>query len=490
MKMRKAAAPTFAASAALLVFLSGCASSYFRDAGAPPLPPPRYSLTDLPQPEYWTGIVFNGAKVGFSHSRVTRAAQPGLYELHGEAVIRFRFLGLEKRVQMRSLDTVDGSAKLVRFDYYYVLDDSEQRVTGEVRDGRLGYRVATAQRPPERKEERLSEPLYPSGALGLLPVLQGLRVGSEFRWMVFNGETQSLDRASQRIEAYEASELFQGTAFKVQTDMLGLRSTTWIDARGRPVFELGLNGVMISALEDEQTAKSYLASAALNKDDVLVQWSLVKSPLSLSDPREARFLRVSLNRSPLSDERQRCRPAAADVVCEIDAARAASHSAGSADIDLRPSATVQSHDPMIRSLARTITAGSDTVSDKIAAVLAWLEKNIRKEPVDTFSALDVLDAKRGECQGHSYLYAALMRALGVPTRVVNGLVYSAEHGGFLYHTWAESLVEGSWRAVDPTFNQAQADATHIALVRGESLTELVPLVDWVGNTRIDVLEAR
>ena len=479
-----------ATSAALLVFLSGCASPYFRDAGAPPLPPPRYSLADLPQPEYWTGIVFNGAKVGFSHSRVTRAAQQGLYELHGEAVIRFRLLGLEKRVQMRSLDTVDENARLVRFDYHYVLDDSEQRVTGEVRDGLLGYQVATAQRPPERKEERLSEPLYPSGALGLLPVLQGLRIGSEFRWIVFNGETQSLARATQRIEAYEASELFEGEAFKVETSMLGLRSTTWIDARGRPVFELGLNGVIISALEDEQTAKGYLASAALNKDDVLVQWSLIKSPLPLSDPQKARFLRVSLNRSPLSDERQRCRAAAADVVCEIDATRAAALSVGSADTDLRPSATVQSHDPTIRSLARAITAGSDTVRDKIGAVLAWLEKNIRKEPVDTFSALDVLDAKRGECQGHSYLYTALMRALGVPTRVVNGLVYSAEHGGFLYHTWAESLVEGSWRAVDPTFNQTQADATHIALVRGESLTELVPLVDWVGNTRIVVLEAR
>jgi len=76
------------------------------------------------------------------------------------------------------------------------------------------------------------------------------------------------------------------------------------------------------------------------------------------------------------------------------------------------------------------------------------------------------------------------------TRVVNGLVYSSEHGGFLYHSWAESFVEGSWRAVDPTFNQAEADATHIALVHGEGLTELVPLVDWVGNTRIKVLDAR
>jgi hypothetical protein len=78
----------------------------------------------------------------------------------------------------------------------------------------------------------------------------------------------------------------------------------------------------------------------------------------------------------------------------------------------------------------------------------------------------------------------------VPTRVVNGLVYSPDFGGFLYHTWAESLADGAWRAVDPTFGQTQADATHVALVRGETLAELTPLVDWVGNTRVKVLEAR
>jgi len=488
--MKRATARNLAASVALLVLLSGCAGRYFRDAGEPPFPPPRYSLAALPQPEHWTGIVFNGAKIGFTHSRVVPAAQQGLYEIHGEAVIRFRFLGLEKRVLVRSLDTVDENARLVRFDYHTGLDDSEQRVSGEVRDGRIFYQVTNAKRPPEKKEEPLSEPLYPSGALGLLPVLQGLRIGSEFRWLVFNGETQSLDQASQRIEAYETSDLFAGAAFKVRTDLMGLHTTTWIDARGRPVFELGLNGVIVSALEDEPTAKSYLASAALNKDDVLVQWSLIKAPLALPDPRKARFLRVSLSRPPLSDERQSCRVAAGDVLCEIDATRTAAPSPGAADTHLRPSATVQSHDPMIRALAQKIAAGRETVPQRIGAVLAWLEENIRKEPVDAFSALDVLDAKRGECQGHTYLYTALMRALGIPTRVVNGLVYSAEHEGFLYHTWAESLVDGSWRAVDPTFNQISADATHIALVRGETLAELAPLVDWVGNTRIRVLEVR
>jgi len=477
---------------ALLVFLSGCASQYFRDAGAPPLQAPRYSLASLPQPEYWTGVVFNGAKVGFSHTRVAPAGD--LWELQGEAVLRFRFLGYEKRVQVRSLDTVDGNAHLVRFSYHYLLDDTEQDVSGEVREGRLRYRVSTAGRPPENGEEMLSGNLYPSGALGLLPVLEGLRVGREFQWLVFNGETRGIDRAQQRILAYEASDLFPGNAFKVQTDMLGLHTTTWIDERGLPVLELGLNGVIVSALEEEHTAKSYLASAALNKDDVLVSWSLVKSPLPLADPRRARYLKFTLlapnpARMPLSDSRQRCAGSTPDFVCEIDSARSAAENDPS-PAALLPSSTVQSRDPMIRKLAHSIAGQRVSAGDKVEAVLGWLDRNIAKEATDTFSALDVLDAKRGECQGHAYLYAALMRALDVPTRVVNGLVYSPEYEGFLYHTWAESLVDSGWRAVDPTFNQIQADATHIALVRGETLADLTSLVDWVGNTRIQVLEAR
>jgi len=132
--------------AALLILLSGCASQYFRDAGAPPAVPPRYALADLPQPEYWTGVVFNGAKVGFSHTRLTPAG--GLFELQGEAVLRFRFLGYEKRVQVHSLDTIDESARLVRFAYHYVLDDTEQDVRGEVSEGGCAIRSRPGAGPP------------------------------------------------------------------------------------------------------------------------------------------------------------------------------------------------------------------------------------------------------------------------------------------------------------------------------------------------------
>ena len=102
-----------------------------------------------------------------------------------------------------------------------------------------------------------------------------------------------------------------------------------------------------------------------------------------------------------------------------------------------------------------------------------------------FSAADVLRERRAECQGHAYLFAALARPLGLPTRVVNGIVYSAPQGGFLYHTWNEVWIEGEgWRPVDATFGQALADATHVALAVGEGAAELAPLAGMVGRARV------
>ncbi len=46
---------------------------------------------------------------------------------------------------------------------------------------------------------------------------------------------------------------------------------------------------------------------------------------------------------------------------------------------------------------------------------------------------------------------------------------------------AESLVNGQWVAIDPTFHQIPADATHIKLVEGENPSELLPLVNLIGK---------
>ena len=47
---------------------------YFHDADVQPTAPVRHELAKLPFSEYWTGIVFNGEKIGFSHLAIEPAA--------------------------------------------------------------------------------------------------------------------------------------------------------------------------------------------------------------------------------------------------------------------------------------------------------------------------------------------------------------------------------------------------------------------------------
>jgi hypothetical protein len=413
--------------------------------------------------------------------------------VHSEASFVLRFLGIEKKVNLKAHDTVGADLTLVRFDYDYVLDDSQMKVTGRLDERELVATIVTGGKPVEQRLP-VGGKLYPSSVIALYPVIHGLERGREYTYDVYSGELQAVAKVTQRVAAYEGSRLFHGNAFKLETRMSGQRVLTWIDEQGRPVFELASSGVMISALEDEEKAKRYVALGALNKQETLIDFSIVRPADPIAKPRSVSAMKVALSGAvtPLpSDDMQRCDRDRAEIVCQIRRSPAAADgppaTSPAAPRYLSPSITVQSHDPAIRRTADEIVAGADSNADRITRIVRWMDVNVEKAPLDVFSALDVLEKRKAECQGHAYLYTALARASGIPTRIVNGLAYSEQFNGFLYHSWAESLVDGRWVAVDPTFSQTAADATHIKVVEGETLAELVPIMDFVGKVRIRVL---
>jgi hypothetical protein len=476
---------------ATLLLLSGCASRFFRPAGPPPAEPARHALADLRWREYWTGVIFNGDKIGFTYVAVTPVPdQPGKYRIHSEASLLITLLGFGKKIQLHADDVVNEDLTLVRFDYDYVIDGNALQISGTQDGGQLLATIHNAGRTSQQVLQGKG-PIYPASVIDLYPVVNGLTLGAEYRFEAYSGETQSLLDVRQRVEGYESSDLFTGNAFKVSTSATGHSATTWIDASGKPLLELALNGVMISALEGESEAKRYLALAALNKRDTLVDFSLVKPDRPIPDPRKTTLMRIAISgvpAAPPTTTMQRCEPAGHEWLCNITAGPGTSSpDALSAGDYLQPSVTVPSDASNVRSLAHSIVAGAATPSEQIPRLLNWIHTNIERAPVDSFSALDVLQTKQAECQGHAYLYTAFARALGIPTRVVNGLVYSEQFKGFLYHSWAESYVEGRWDAVDPTFAQVHADATHIMVAEGESAADVLPLIEWVGKVRIRIL---
>lgn len=477
----------------LLTVLPGCTGRYFKDAGTPPPAVPS-DPGALRWHEYWTGIIFNGDKVGFSRLAVHPAPdQPGRYVIESEASLLFQLLGFQKTVQMRSRDVVAADLTLIEFHHSHNLDGNALDVKGAQEAGELKMTVVSRGRSTETTLHPAA-PVYPASALTLMPLIRGLEVGRKYRYQIYSGETQSLLDVLQKVVAYEESELFPGKAFKVQTAASGHRATTWIDSHGRPQFEVALNGVMVSVLETATEAKRYLALAALNKRETLIDFSRVRTDHPLQDPRSIRYLQLALAgapQSPPDGPGQRCQAASDRWVCELTTGAAEPGSAAeAAERYLEPSATVPADARAIRKVAAGIAGKETEPRTQVDLILSWMHANIRRAPVDAFSALDVLEQRRAECQGHAYLYAALARSLGIPTRVVNGLVYSETDQGFLYHSWAESYLGAGWYAVDPIFAQPVADATHLKLVEGESISDLLPLLDWIGKVRIDILEQR
>lgn len=481
------------AAALALALAAGCAGTgaFFRDAGTPPPAAPR-ALADLPWQELWSGVVFRGRKVGFSRLAVRPAVEPGLWEIETESALRFRLLGVDKRVSLRALDVVRGDLALERFRYDYRLDGSRLHAEGERDGSALVVRAAGGGEPVERRLG-MPSPAIPTSALALLPVVRGLRVGDGARVTVFVGESQVLAEASQQVLAYESSDLFAGAAFRVATRMLGLETLTWYGAGSRPLLETAMHGVLVSSLEDPAAARAYLVEASLAKEEALLEYSLIASD-PVASPRRAAALSVTLEGVPASldipgSAGQRCSRDGARLACRIDR-RAPGAAADAPGIEryLEPTLAAPSNERRFIELAASIAGDAASAEERIVRLLAWIDANIAKEAVDAFSAADVLRERRAECQGHAYLFAALARALGVPTRVVNGVVYSPEHGGFLYHTWNEAWIAGDgWRAVDATFGQPLADATHVALAVGESPAALAPLAAMVGRARVAAL---
>ena len=78
-------------------------------------------------------------------------------------------------------------------------------------------------------------------------------------------------------------------------------------------------------------------------------------------------------------------------------------------------------------------------------------------PTDAIDAL-LFEQKAGFCEHYATAFAFLMRAAGVPARLVGGYLGGAvnDYGNYLIvrqsdaHVWCEVLVDGEWRRVDPT----------------------------------------
>jgi transglutaminase-like putative cysteine protease len=147
-------------------------------------------------------------------------------------------------------------------------------------------------------------------------------------------------------------------------------------------------------------------------------------------------------------------------------------------INLKSSIIVEANDPEIQALAKKIAGHEKDAYTAAKLVSRWVYDHMVSDYGSSSDrATDALKQMKGDCTEHSLLTVALLRALGIPSKRVDGVVYvlNADQVPALYwHEWVEAYV-GEWTQLDPTFGQDVADATHFA-VGEEASAEITPLL--------------
>jgi transglutaminase-like putative cysteine protease len=133
-------------------------------------------------------------------------------------------------------------------------------------------------------------------------------------------------------------------------------------------------------------------------------------------------------------------------------------------------------DGVVTELAERATrdlSESATPAARAEALRAFVHRYITRKNLDVAlaSAATVARDRAGDCTEHATLLAALLRAQSIPSRLVAGLSYepggAGTTPGFVYHVWAQALVEGQggahWVDLDATQRLRPRHVAQIAL---------------------------
>jgi len=177
------------------------------------------------------------------------------------------------------------------------------------------------------------------------------------------------------------------------------------------------------------------------------------------------------------------------------------------DVDPEPylkASTYVSHDdPNVRRLlSQALAKESDaaSLSERAEALRELVNGYLVEKDLNTLlaTAAEVAETRSGDCTEHAVLLTALLRAAGIPARVVTGLVYAERFAGasqiFGYHMWSQALVDGRWIDLDATLEGSRFDATHIAFATSAlddertATRDIARIGAIMGKLRIKVLE--
>ncbi len=439
----------------------------------------------------WKEIYLEERKVGYSVSLIRPA--PEGYFIQEETFLKMTLMGLASGIRTRVQCGVDTDFRLKSFRFRMLSGAVSFEASGSLEGDSLLVETGAGDEGRTHRIPVEEAPVLGAG-MGYYFRNADLEVGRVFRFPVFDPSTMSRSRAEIRVVERERVEIkgISYDSFRMETELWGNRLSFWLDQEGRTLKETGFLGLTAVRSSAAVAPEGIQGSGDLDFYEV----SAVSPDRTIPDPRRVKYLKVKLegieglgkDREAWGGGRQRLDGAFLEITRE----EVSPGPAGEPDLEtgetaphLKAEFNIESDHPEIRRRAERIAGGARDPLEAARAVMEWVNENLDKRPVVSVpSALEVLRTGIGDCNEHAVLTTALLRALGIPSRIAVGLVYT--RGKFFYHAWTEAFV-GEWVSMDATLKQMPVDATHIKFLHG-NLDRQVELAGLIGRLQLKVVD--
>lgn len=292
--------------------------------------------------------------------------------------------------------------------------------------------------------------------------------------------------------------------------MPGAKSTEYIDAEGELVKSRTLVGGLAVTMT-RSTREEAIAEGAGPSPEVMTS-TFIYPDKPIDNPRQVKqaVLVLSVPEEPLpevpatgSQRVEKVDATTLRLTIRADTFDPAPDADTKDPAYLAATTMCDSNDEQVKRLAAVaLQAVGEDKAKRAEMLRRFVHLHITKKNLNVgfASASEVARDRAGDCSEHGVLLAAVLRADGIPARVVSGLVYADGFAGakqiFGYHMWAQALltIDGAprWVDLDATLPASTPfDATHItlgtsALAEGDLTSGMVSVAGAMGRLKVKV----
>lgn len=508
----------------LILALAGSSSGLFAQAAEAPPTTPAPQAAAAPAREViedrWYVLQLDGAKAGWLQDTVSTTPE-GHRATDQEIRFTLARAGTNLEISMKTgfVETADGKPVSMTLDQNLGLvkirSDFAFTEEGVIETTRQGEVARTVKHPKIEGEW-----LTPGKVRELVKSkLAGTEESFSFRSVSPTAGAKAFDTSVKVLERSVSAEAMGKVvpAVKWETEataMPGVKNVEWVDSSGSPVrSEVEIAGMRLQMLlSDKQVAQ-----APFTAPEAMAQTAIVPTGNFPVPARQCKSTIMTIWREdlqpitgfPIGGIQRHTDTRNGEYIIKVDVGWPV-HVFPPNDLKpfLAATTACNAEDAEIVKLAKG--AFDDSVKSKFEQakrIRIAVHDHIQKKNlgVGFATASEVVRTRQGDCTEHAVLLAAALRAAGIPSRVVSGVIYTEEFEGmrnvFVYHMWTQALIqrrgatgdlEDNWIDLDATIpGDTYVDAARIALnvsdlSDAENLNTMVALSEVIGKLKIRV----